>query len=49
MKLLKCEFGVTEVDFLKYRIGVCQGLFDLPDEGRKLKAEEPFSASNLSI
>jgi hypothetical protein len=22
MKLLKCEFGVTEVDFLEYRIGV---------------------------
>jgi hypothetical protein len=22
MKLLKCEFGVTEVDFLEYHIGV---------------------------
>jgi hypothetical protein len=22
MKLLKCEFGVIEVDFLEYRIGV---------------------------
>jgi hypothetical protein len=31
--------------YLYSKLSKCQGLFDLPDEGRKLKAEEHFSAS----